>query len=240
MKSKLTIAALALLAAGTPAVAQSDDSEFSTKEIRAITHAYARCVVARHTGRASQALLENADNSTILRRYPSLVDGECLVDQMHSDATMRFSGDLYRYALADALVNRELAAAPAPVLEGVPRLEQQALPERPQAPEAGAKKSVRRKYEEAVESYKRAAAYDFLARYGECVVRVDAAGAKALLLTKPDSPDEGAAFTRIGDALGTCLPEGETLRFGKVALRGSIAVNYYRLAHAARTAAPAP
>ncbi len=37
--------------------------EFSTKETRALTHAYAKCVVDRQAKKASEALLENADGS---------------------------------------------------------------------------------------------------------------------------------------------------------------------------------
>lgn len=239
MRSRYFIASLTLVAAAS-ASAQSDDSDYSTKEIRAITHGYAKCIVAKHSAKASQALLQNVDNSTILRRYPTLIDGDCLVDQTQTSTMMRFSGDLYRYALADALVSREFAAAPAPILDNVPRLEARPLPERPRAVEPDAKKSARRKHQAALEKFDRAAAYYFLGGYGECVVRVDAAGAKALLLTKPDSTEEGAHFSALRPALATCLPEGQTLQFGKVALRGTIAINYYRLAHAARNAVATP
>jgi hypothetical protein len=77
-------------------------------------------------------------------------------------------------------------------------------------------------------------AYAFLSHYGECIVRADTAGAKALLLATPDSADEAARFAALGPSLSRCLPEGTTLRFGKVTLRGSVAINYYRLAYAAR------
>ena len=53
-------------------------------------------------------------------------------------------------------------------------------------------------------------------------------------MTAPDSAEEAARFGALRPALAHCLSEGETLRSGKAALRGSIAVNYYRLAHAAR------
>ena len=74
----------------------------------------------------------------------------------------------------------------------------------------------------------------YLSRFGECVVRVDPAASKALLMTDRGSADERAAFGGLSTALGTCLAEGKTLNFNKASLRGSIAVNYYRLAAAAR------
>ncbi len=239
MAGRYVIAALMFLASAS-AGAQSEDSDFSTKEIRAITYGYAKCIVGRHATKASQALIENVDNSVLLRRYPMLIDGQCLVNELAGGGTMKFTGDLYRYALADALVKRELAAAPAPVLDGVPRLEARSLPERPQPLAPDAKKSARRKHDAALKSFDRAAAYHFLGGYGECVVRVDPAGAKSLLLTKPDSTEESASFSSLRPAFSTCLPEGKTLQFGRVALRGTIAVNYYRLAHAARNRAMAP
>lgn len=166
-----------------------------------------------------------------------LIDGECLVRQTHTSAKMRFDGDLYRYALADALVNLELASAPPPVLDGIARLEQWPLPDKPEPPAPAASKKDARKYEKALEQYDEAVAVYFLAGYGECVVRLNPAAAKALLLTEPDSHEEAASFRRLQTPLATCLPEGKTLRFGKAALRGSMATNYYRLAHAAGAAA---
>jgi len=233
------IAALMLVGSAS-AGAQSDDSDFSTKEVRAITYGYAKCIVGRHAAKASQALLENVANSVLLRRYPMLIDGQCLVDQLAGGGTMKFTGDLYRYALADALVKRELAVEPVPVLDGLPRLDARSLPEKPQPLAPDAKKSARRKYDAALKSFDRAAAYHFLGGYGECVVRIDPAGAKSLLLTKPDSAEESASFSSLRPAFASCLPEGKTLQFGRVALRGTIAVNYYRLTHAARNRAVAP
>ena len=131
MRGRHVATALAALALGTAAHAQDGDADFSTREIRAITHGYAKCVVAKHGAKASRALIENLDNSALRRRYPMLIDGDCLVRQTRTSAKMRFDGDLYRYALADALVNRELASASPPVLDGIPRLEQWPLPDKP-------------------------------------------------------------------------------------------------------------
>ena len=75
--------------------------------------------------------------------------------------------------------------------------------------------------------------FSYLSRYGECVVRADPAGSRALLAAKPETPEEASRFAALRLALATCLPEGHTLEFGKLALRGTIAVNYYRLAKAA-------
>ena len=70
------------------------------------------------------------------------------------------------------------------------------------------------------------------------MVRVDPAAARALLLTMPESPEENARFAAMGTTFGSCLAEGETLKLGKLALRGTMAINYYRLAKAAQAAVP--
>jgi hypothetical protein len=263
MRPAIRLCALAWLALVAPAlVAQPlsvaeewEDADYSTKETRALTHGYAQCVVKRQPAKASQAILANVDNRTMLRDYGKLILGECLESRISVATQMRFTGDLYRYALADALVNRELAAQPVPALDAVPRLEHRnpgpppgpdpalVTPASPDGRDSGRRtkrkdaKLSQRKFEEARLNWNRDVAYAFLSHYGECVVRADTAGAKALLVTKPDSAEEAARFAALRPAFSECLPADRTLRFGKVALRGSVAINYYRLAHAARAPA---
>lgn len=225
------LVALALLVA--PSMAAAED-EFSTAETRALMHAYARCVVKAQPARASEAILRNADNSMILREYRRLIVPECLGRQVRQTTEMRFGGDLYRYALADALVGRELATQPVPDFEKVPRLVHREPGAAPTPIAPNGKRLSKRKYEAALKSYHEDVGYSFLSKYGECVVRVDPANSKALLLATPDSAPEAAVFKTLQPALATCLAEGQTLKFGKVALRGTIAINFYRLAHAAR------
>jgi hypothetical protein len=69
------------------------------------------------------------------------------------------------------------------------------------------------------------------------VVRIAPQDAKTLLATVPDNVEETVRFKALQPAMGRCLPEGATLKFGRTTLRGTIAVNYYRLAMAARAAA---
>jgi hypothetical protein len=232
----LTMTALAL--AASPLAAQRErKSDVPAKEARAMMHAYAKCIVGRQHAKASEALLANLDNRTILRKYPMLVAGECLRGPAFVTTKMSFSGDLYRYALADALVNKELAALPAPDLARVVRLQHREPGEEPRRELPGGKRMSEKKYQEALKGHREAVGFSYLSKYGECVVRSDPAGAKSLLLTAPDSEGETARFADIQRALGVCLGEGAKLSFGRVALRGTIATNYYRLAHAARAGA---
>ena len=230
------VAALALgagLALSAPP-AWAQDAELSTRETRALMHAYAKCVVGRQAKRASEAIAANAPNRTIVRNYPQLIIGDCLVRQSRHAAKMRFGGDLYRYALADALVARELASGAAPDFSAAPRLDHRDPGPAPTQVGPGGRKLKRAEYEAAVESHNEDSAFAFISRYGECVVRARPAEARALLGTAPDSTEESARFTALRPALARCLSEGQTLSFGRTVLRGTIAVNYYRLALAAR------
>jgi hypothetical protein len=230
--------AVALLAGASSAQAfQAADSDYSPKETRALTYAYAKCVVGREPRWASAALLADVDNATFLEKYHRLIIGACLVRETHAAAQMRFKGDLYRYALADALVRRELASEPVPNLANVPPISHREPGPAPLPVDEKGSKLSQQRYEEALKGHDAQVAFNFLARYGDCVVRAAPAQTKALLLTKPDSPEETVQFGGLGPALGNCMPEGHTLRFGRVALRGTLAINYYRLAHAARAAA---
>jgi hypothetical protein len=230
MRYTLLFAGIASAASGL--AAQPDTSDYTPKETRRLMFDYAKCVVGRREAMASQAILANVDNGAIMKSYPKLIDGACLVRETHADSKMSFKGDLYRYALADALVNRQLANVPAPNLANAPPLPQRAISDEPKPPAANSSKSEQRKYEAALRNYEQEQGFRALTAYGECIVRTDTAGARTLLLTAPETPAEAAGFTAIHPALEQCLPEGETLAFGKVVLRGSIAVNYYRLAKA--------
>jgi hypothetical protein len=228
---------LALVASSQAASAAQSDSDYSTKETRAVMHDYAKCVVRSRPAKASEAIAANLDNATILRKYPMLMSPDCLGDAAPQGVSMRFGGDLYRYALADALVNRELAAWTVPDLAAVPRLVHRDPGEAPSQSTAKGKPLGKRKYEAALAAHEKEATYAYLSRYGECVVRGNPAGSKALLLTGPDTLQETTAFNALRPVLERCMVEGRTIRFGRVTLRGSIAINFYRLAQAARATA---
>src|SRR3954470_10579322 len=231
------IALALLLAASTVQAFPSDgESDYSPKEVRTLMYAYAKCVVGREPRRASEALLANIDNATFIKYYGRLIIGECLVRETHVASRMTFKGDLYRYALADALVKRELATHPVPDLSAVPRLSHREPGPEPRPFNAKGKKLSAREYDEALKNYRQNVTFSFLSKYGECVVRAAPAESRALLATVPDSVEETSRFGALQPALATCMPEGHTVRFGRVALRGSLAINYYRLAHAARAA----
>ena len=181
------------------------------------------------------AIVAGLGSSEMLARFPQLLQESCVPGQLGDVVQVKFSEDQYRYAIADALVRRELAAVPPPALEDVAPLGHGG-PAAPPTIDGRARPMAGRALDAAVRSYDKQRAANYMWRYGECVVRVDPAAAKALLMTEPGSKEENARFSAMGTAFGTCLAEGKSLEFGKADLRGTVAVNYYRLAHAARMA----
>jgi hypothetical protein len=232
--TSIFLAAAMLLAQSTGS--SSMESDLSTKETRAVVHAYAACIVKRQPAKAAEAIQRNVDNGIMMREYPKLFDGGCLTRGPMETLQARFGGDLYRYAIADALVRHDLSDFARNDFSAVPRLDHRE-PTAPAEVDRKGKKLSAKNYEASLASYEKSRAFSYLSRYGECVVRLDPAAAQTLLLTKPDTADEAVRFKAMIPALSTCLPEGQTLSFGKVALRGTIAVNYYRLAMAARSTA---
>jgi hypothetical protein len=208
-------------------------SDMSARDTRLMIRTYGDCVVKRESRRAAEAVVANLGSTDLMRKYPQLIDGTCVPNVPRGQVVkVRFSGDQYRYALADALVRAELGSQTAPALDAVPRLSHREPPE-PTRVTPNGKQLSERKYQEALLDYQERRAFSVLSRYGECVVRANPAAARALLLTEPESADEAAQFAAMQTALGTCVEQGQTISLAKLPLRGTIAVNYYRLARAA-------
>ncbi len=219
---------------GAAAAAQSD---LSTKETRQLMRNYGACIVNRQQKRASEAILADVGNPELMQRYSRLVDGYCLPTRPGIRLQARFQGDQLQYALADALVKKELWNVPAPAFAAVPPLFHRDPGPEPSRLGPNGKPLSARRYEAAVAGHQAAQAFRFLSLFGECVARADPAASRALLLAEPGTPQEQAQFAALATPFGICMPEGRTLAFGKVALRGTIAINYYRLAKAVGAAA---
>ncbi|MDR7153954.1 hypothetical protein J2W40_000757 [Sphingobium xenophagum] len=218
---------LVMFAASSPAFAGNAKEDVRARKIM---YDYARCVVKLKPQRAANAILANSDNSEILKEYPDLISSNCMA-QVAGNVKMTFGGDLYRYALADALVNAKFSEKFETNFSN--RLPLAHL--RPSTPEEleaklGKEKSKRARTKIQEDEDKRAG-ITWLSHYGECIVRKDPVRARLWLLTPPDGPEE---VSRIGDLRPTfsdCL-DGGTVKFTRVTLRGAVAINYFRLASA--------
>jgi hypothetical protein len=201
------------------------------RQVRLLVADYANCIIKREASLAREVLLAGDEDRELMARYPKLVQDTCLSTKLGDQVVLSFRDDEYRYALADALVRRDLAEVVPPDLAELPALKHGTERADPSTL-AGASLSGR-SLQKAAADYNKWRTGQYMWRFGECVVRVDPEGSKRLLMSPIESSAESAGFTSLGTALGTCLGEGRQLEFGKVALRGTIAVNYYRLVTAA-------
>lgn len=222
---------LAMTAAATlsgSAVAKPLKSDFSPALVRTLTLQYATCVIGTRAPLAWRIMRDDPGNRAIMRQYPEIVVESCARETGPFGVNMRFPGDIYIYSLAEALFQKFLASEPVPNLAAAPPLMQRPLPvlDEAQLPKEPKKAAViREKFQQALGS-------TFLSHFGACVARKDAVGAYKLLKTKMDSSDETVAFNALMPTLSVCLGDGTTLKFGKPALRGAIALGYVRLADA--------
>lgn len=221
---------------GFPSSFINQQIKIDSKHTIEINYAYADCVVKRAHDLAAKAILGNVRNGEILHHYSGLIIPDCLVSAANGGVEMSFGGDLYRYALAGALVRKDLVSRSLDDLNQVAPLDHLSVDEAPR--QNADPKFSKRKQAKLAKSYRESIATNFLSEYGECVVRADPAGAKAVLLSKPMKPDETTTFKALMPALQNCMPANNTLAFGPLMLRGSLSINYYRLAYAPRTATP--
>lgn len=79
----------------------------------------------------------------------------------------------------------------------------------------------------------------FLAKMGvsSCLVRTEPLGSRALILARPGSQEEDAAFAQISPKLAACIQTGQTVKFSRSSLTSLIAEALYRESRAALTAA---
>ena len=232
-----SIAAAFLVFASSPASAQNSKA----KHTRDIQARYGECVVERHTSSARRLVLDPALEGAAWRRtIPNVANGDCLVDVTKSITwvELTFPHDTLRYLLAEALVRRELWSEPVRSFARDAPLAQPKFNEADYLPKQGQKLS-KYQLQDMKEGLVKKRARVFLSEFGECVVRQNPERSFLLLKARPATSNEEGAFKALAPQLSNCLPAGQQLAVGKVAIRGTIAMNYYRLAQAPRLATPA-
>lgn len=206
-------------------------------EIRFVSARFADCVVKKRHYEARRLLLEHAseeENDAERKRLISRIsDGDCLIQaaRAFSDVEMKFPGDTMRYALAEALIHADLANRPVIDVTKIPPLSHPVLDESSSSPKPGEKLSTSRLALLQARRSDQVAAIA-LSQFGECVVRKQPAGSNELLQTVASSPAEATAFVALQPALSGCLDSGSTVRLNKSLARGTVALNYFRLANA--------
>lgn len=211
-------------------------------EIRKVQTKYGECVVKKQYAAARTfVLLANLEGRDRDRAVAKIANPDCLLGAvtLPGGVQMTFPGDTMRYTLAEALIRREFPGGPPPSLKTAGPIVQPTFDETEYVPPPG-KKLKKKELDELAEMRSTRLGQVYLAAYGECVVRADTGNSHAVLMAEPGSTAESSAFRNLLPVFSACLTAGQTLSFGKAVLRGTIAMNLYRLAHAPRIVVPQP
>ena len=231
----MLLAALAMVASGqeairtrTPPTVVQRYLDTSPAVSRKVMTEFAQCVVRRKRDVAAQLVLDpsqqlgDEDNK-----------GLFISDCMPSGSRMRAKPAQMRYGLAEALVLADMKKAPNDLSLVAPLLHPPFV-DRPMPAEVAAEPERVARWNAFAEAEQ---AYAALAPIGECVVRADPAGSLGLLKTEVESDAEKAAVAALAPVLPGCVKRGEKVSMNRFNLRGTIALNLYRLARAPRIAA---
>ena len=216
---------------GVPTVAQ--------REYVGDVYDYATCTVRNYPSRSRDLILADVDNKTMERKFGDLYTSKplafvpgCRELFLRDRQGIAIDPDLFRYALAAVLVKRDFGKAPSVQFSNVTPLSHRALEGEAQyQAKLGATSSEKRRAQIKFE-HDKDLTRAWLAQFGECVVRKNSVAAKDWIVSAYDSVDESAAVKRMSPEFSACLVEGEALTFPKAILRGTVAINYYRLAMA--------
>jgi hypothetical protein len=212
-----------------------DKAALEISRARELTSKFAACVVASKNRRAQAAavVLDDVPNSAIMKKYSGLIDPGCLPYGDAIGMKLSMPGDFFRYAMAEALIAAEVPPTISD-FRPVPPLTQRTQDASKYIPQPG-KKYSQKQLQELDHERLTDLAEIFVSRYGECVVRLDPLNSRKLLSTKPSSPEEGTVFGLLYPTLASCLEPGRTVTINRGMVRGTVAVNYYRLVTAMRT-----
>ena len=212
-----------------PASAASESGKMEAN--RRIMFDYAKCVVRLRHDRTAEAILSNADNDTIQKRYSDLIIEECAATAAGDGVEMRFGVDLFRYALADALVNADFSSTGESDFSNRLPLAHIATPSQSEFDTYLLGVKSKRQREAAKVEFDKRVGVAWLSRFGECVVRQDPVKSRLWLLTPTGAAEESSRINDLRPTFAICLGQGSA-RFNRITMRGTVALNYYRLAKA--------
>jgi hypothetical protein len=227
--------ALALMASGQEIIGTRTGPTVVQRQVdaspavsRAVMAEFAGCVVRRKHDLAAEVVLDPGQ-----RLGSEEGRGLFISDCMPRGSQMQAKATQVRYGLAEALVVADVKAAPEDLSRVAP-LQHPPFVDRPMPAEVAADPERVARWQAFAQAEQ---AYASLGPIGECVVRADPAGSLALLKTEAGSDAEKAAVGAIAAVLPGCVKKGEQLSINRFNLRGTLALNLYRLARAPRVAA---
>lgn len=219
-----------------------EDAGMTDLQKRQLGYDFGRCVVKQRAKLASRVIVANLTNAEIIRKHSTLIDGNCLVKSWPTNSSggmqMKLPGDLMRYGLADALIALEFATGLPAELATRPALEHHPVIPTDYEPKPG-KKVKPKQLEAMAEAKANALMFRYMARFGECVARANPLLAHRLIMSKPGTAEERAAFSGLKPAFNNCVEVGQTFSVNFTIMRGTVALNAYRLAHGPAAAAGA-
>ena len=220
------LAALFLFAAIAPA-SEGNRNDLSQDDSRDVMQIFAQCM-AKHYEEDAQTIVETSPVGEAAWDLHKLMRPNCMPKSPHRLA-MRGKLTQYRYALAEALLLRSYPDSPPNGVTEAVALDHPMFS--PGAPMPAEWPGDPAKWQEDVEASQ---GYAYVSSFGECVVRAAPDASWALLKTDVASRDEKARFDALIPAFSGCVAKGQQVELNKFNVRGSIALNYYRLAHAPR------
>lgn len=212
-----------MLAAGGPNL-----KKIGPDDVRAVAQQFATCVVKRHGNIAETYVL---DRSLWLEQkaFRKLFDPDCVPTNGSGFRILSGKRQQISFALAEALVRLHYPSPTgATVLNAAP-LKHDFAPSEP-------KPAKPPTADELVAQERERMANEAISVLGECVVRANPAAAHGLLLTKVGSDLETQYLAALQPAAGNCIEKGASISLTKYSLRGTIALNLYRLSKAPRIA----
>lgn len=231
----------ALIATATVAQGQSttpravrEKADYSRQYFRE----FGQCMVRQSRRLAREFLLSQSGNYAVDDRYLRLANARCLsmneiyIRGFRNPHGLRLSPSAMRYLIAETLVESELGSFNPSVISLAAPLSHPVL-DPAQFSEIKYPQYDRKLLKAARD---RAIAENALSLYGECVVRAEPFNAQRLLKSRINSDAERQILSAIVPTLTRCVDKGQKLTTDPLVLRGTIAVNYYRLAHAPRVA----
>lgn len=220
----MILIAISMLASASAAAVATPRNE-SSPEARRVLGAFARCVVNAKRPLASAAMIEDWSMPMMIERQ--LITSDCLNSGTlnPSDSALKGSiGEWLALTERDEIPPSQVATAPSIIMRG-----QDFRP----ASNGDAPRFPAFKHDPAKESLQHQRAI-LIAKIGECVIRADASGARALLSTTVGSKKEEATAGDLEGSVSQCAPSGIPPALSAEAIRTAVGLSYYRMEMATR------
>jgi len=221
----------ALFAANATSMAREPRPLMPRPEQRQVVAIMADCIVKLRQRDVSRAILNQVPDAEFVEDKRRFFIGRCVPSKLRGLAIL-VPGNLRRYALADALIRADMSLR-LDQPSNIPPLDHGRITEadvnRPRWVSISEWGPAREEAHRFVAGQKIA-----ISRFGECAVRTAPSESAALVRSKITSDAEAAALKALAPAFGSCVDQGAKVNFTPEVLRGTVALNYYRLAKAPR------